>query len=197
MAEVDALIEQLVGLNSWQICSYQQLFEHCLSIEPLHCSNDELAHSLASNGVEVVRDLSRRECLDLLLTHVIEPEIAMWGLVFVTDFPEEQAALARVYPAESGSTAARFEAYYGGVELANGYWEETDAAVLEARFQSDLEARRLQAAISMPIDEKLLAAHRDGLPGCAGVAMGVDRLLMAMHDYRSISSSLSFDWTSA
>ncbi|MCH1553996.1 MAG: EF-P lysine aminoacylase GenX [Luminiphilus sp.] len=194
IAEVASLIEYLVGPISWQIWSYQQLFEHCLGLDPHRCSDEELQKSLQSAGIKVVGNIDRRASLDLLLTHIIEPKISHWGLVFITDFPSDQAALARVLTGKKGPLAARFEAYYKGVELANGYWEETNVTELERRFEVDRLKRVEQGAAPIEDDPRFLAAHRSGLPDCAGVALGVDRLLMAITGQASIGNTLSFDW---
>ena len=194
IAEVASLIEYLIGPISWQIWSYQQLFEHCLGLNPHQCSDGELKQALQSAGTEVVGDIDRRDSLDLLVTHVIEPKISEWGLVFIIDFPSDQAALARVFTDREGTLAARFEAYYQGVELANGYWEETKVIELEHRFELDRLRRAQQGAASVESDPRFLAAHCAGLPDCAGVALGLDRLLMAIMGQASIGSTLSFDW---
>jgi len=194
IAEVASLIEYLIGPISWQIWSYQQLFEHCLGLNPHRCSGGELAQALQSASIEVVGDIDRRDSLDLLLTHVIEPKISEWGLVFIVDFPADQAALARVLTDRGETLAARFEAYYQGVELANGYWEEIDMTELERRFELDRLRRAQQGAASVNSDTRFLTAHRAGLPDCAGVALGLDRLLMAITGQASIGSTLSFDW---
>ena len=194
IAEVAGLIEYLIGPISWQIWSYQQLFEHCLGLNPHQCSDGELKQALQSAGIEVVGDIDRRDSLDLLLTHIIEPKISDWGLVFIIDFPADQAALARVLTDKEGSLAARFEAYYQGVELANGYWEEIDVTELEHRFELDRLRRAQQSAAPVESDPRFLAAHRAGLPDCAGVALGLDRLLMAITGQAAIGSTLSFDW---
>ena len=195
IAEVARFIEYLVGAVSWQIWSYQQLFEHCLGLDPHRCSDEELQESLTSSGLDVVGDIDRRDSLDLLLTHIIEPTIKQWGLVFIVDFPADQAALARVLTGKEGPLAARFEAYYYGVELANGYWEETNVTELERRFELDRLKRTKQGATPVGNDPHFLAAHRSGLPDCAGVALGVDRLLMAITGQQSIGSTISFDWS--
>ena len=164
IAEVAGLIEYLIGPISWQIWSYQQLLEHCLGLNPHQCSDGELKQALQSAGIDVVGDIDRRDSLDLLLTHIIEPKISDWGLVFIIDFPADQAALARVLTDKEESLAARFEAYYQGVELANGCWEETNVTELERRFELDRLRRAQQGAASVESDPRFWLPTARGYP---------------------------------
>ena len=132
--------------------------------------------------------------LDLLFTHCIEPAIAGWGVVFVIDYPASQAALARVMVDRPFPVAARFECYVDGAELANGYWECVDPEELERRFDADNEQRQARGIETRPVDSALLAAMRSGLPECAGVALGVDRLLALQLGQASVGTVISFDW---
>jgi len=134
---------------------------------------------------------------------VIEPHLGHGRPSFVHDWPADRAALARVRPGDP-PLAERFEVYVEGVELANGYHELIDPAEqrrrfesdLETRrrrrFESDLEARRRAGLPEPPIDERLLAGLEHGLPNCAGVALGVDRLVMLAAGTRDISDILAF-----
>jgi lysyl-tRNA synthetase class 2 len=128
--------------------------------------------------------------LDLLLTHVVEPTMGP-GLVFIRDYPASQAALARLRPG-SPAVAARFEAYLDGVELANGFYELTDAGQQRKRFERDNARRVQQGRAAVDIDERLLAAMSTGLPDCAGVALGIDRLLMAAGRHASLADVIAF-----
>jgi lysyl-tRNA synthetase class 2 len=125
----------------------------------------------------------------LLLAVVIAP--GMRGYQFVYDYPLSQAALARV-SASDASVAERFELFYDGVELANGFSELTDAAQQRARFEADNRARAQKGLPQHAIDELLLAALGHGLEECAGVALGLDRLLMVLLDLDSIDQVLTF-----
>ena len=131
--------------------------------------------------------------LNLLMSQVIEPSFAKEDLVFVCDFPASQAALSRIQDNASGQPVAkRFEAFHGGFELANGYWELADAEEQRLRFELDLQKRQQAGSGSYPIDEKLLHAMEHGLPECAGVAIGVDRLLMAQAGADHIDQVIAF-----
>ncbi|HKK56258.1 EF-P lysine aminoacylase EpmA [Marinobacter sp.] len=139
-----------------------------------------------------VAELQRDECLDLLMSCCVEPELANLGPVFVTGYPESQAALARVSEVDGVRKAHRFELYIDGLELCNGYWELTDAAEQRRRFDADNLARRRAGRPPMPVDESLLAAMEAGVPDCAGVALGLDRLLMLKLGLKDIAGVLAF-----
>ena len=139
--------------------------------------------------------LDRDACLDLLLTHCVQPGLA--GLagsraVFVHDYPASQAALARVGITEDGERAERFELFVDGIELANGYHELTDASEQRRRFEAEAARRRDTGLPAMELDERLLAALAHGLPACAGVALGLDRLVMLALDLERIEDTVAF-----
>ena len=129
------------------------------------------------------------------MTHIIEPELGS-GLVFVRDYPASQAALSRLRPG-TPPVAARFEAYLNGVELANGFHELADAVEQRARFEDDLERRRHGKHMNVKMDERLLSALESGLPDCAGVALGVDRLLMIASGATCLHDVIAFPFDSA
>ena len=129
------------------------------------------------------------QCLDLLIALVIEP--AMQGYVFVYDYPLSQAALARASEAQP-HLAERFELFHDGLELANGFSELTDAKLQKERFEADNRQREANALPQYPIDFQLLAALEHGLPECAGVALGLDRLLMVLLGLDAIEKVMSF-----
>jgi lysyl-tRNA synthetase class 2 len=132
--------------------------------------------------------------LDLLLSHVIEPQLAeisagQTRLVFVYDYPPSQASLARINPQ---GLAERFELYLNGIELANGYHELGDAEEQRRRLEHDNTRRRAMGKVVMPADECLLAALESGLPDCAGVALGLDRLIMCAAGVKDLRQVLAF-----
>jgi len=133
--------------------------------------------------------LSPRELEDLACAAGIESLGA--GRFFITDYPAEQAALARLREGDP-RVAARFELVVDGVELANGYWELGDADALADRFERDLAVRRERGLPLPPVDQRLLDAHRSGLPDCAGVALGFDRLLMLRLGAGSLAEVMPF-----
>ena len=182
--------------------AYRELYRERLGLDPLLADESELRAALG----DVVIDpdgLGRDDWLDLLMTHRLQPGFTHDRLLAVYDYPASQCALARVRqpaPAQAGSDAPlaeRFELYLGPLELANGYHELTDADEQGARFDRDLAVRAQRRTASPPRDEALLGGLAAGLPDCAGVALGVDRLLMAMLNTGRIADTLAFDFARA
>ncbi|MEL0190774.1 MAG: EF-P lysine aminoacylase EpmA [Halieaceae bacterium] len=192
--EVAELISTVLARKGWQIWPWQTLFKTVFDIDGLSATSGEL-HALAGSRLDhVPKNLDRHGLLDLLFTHCVEPVIADWGVVFVVDYPASQAALARVMVDRPIPVAARFECYVDGTELANGYWECVDSRELERRFEADNDKRKALGAETRPLDSALLAAVGSGMPECAGVALGVDRLLALQQGLASIGDAISFDW---
>ena len=194
MREVAELIAQTLRLSTWQIWSVEALLDHFCQINLHDATELELKVAAENAGIDVVGDLDKLDYLDLLMTHVVEPGIATWGLVFIVDFLEQQAALSRIIERGGNSVAARFEAYVHGVELANGYWEESDADVLVGRFEADNGLRASRGQPVREIDQRLISASRAGVPNCAGVAVGFDRLLMLAQGHSELSQVMPFSW---
>ena len=195
--EVADLVAKVLPVSSWQVWSYAALFAEILKLDVFTASTETLSSKVEEQGTSIDAPLSRLDYLDLLMTHCIEPSIASWGLVFVIDFLPEQAALARLITQGEHAVAARFEAYYGGLELANGYWEEAQAAVLSARFADDNAKRGLRGQEEVSADTRLLNALEAGFPDCSGVALGFDRLLMLTLGQSSIAEVMPFGWDRA
>ena len=194
MREVAELIAETLRLSTWQIWSLEALFDHFCQIN-LHAATElELKVAVMNARIDVVGDLDKLDYLDLLMTHVVEPGIASWGLVFIVDFPKQQAALSRIIERGDNLVAARFEAYVHGVELANGYWEESDPDILTKRFEADNGLRASRGQAAREIDERLISASRAGVPDCAGVAVGFDRLLMLAQGRSELSQVMPFSW---
>jgi lysyl-tRNA synthetase class 2 len=194
MDQVADLVGTVLSRSGYEKLSYRQLFLEVLGLDPFTCEVAEL-----EAGVRAVTDpgalRGNRDCwLNLLLTHEIEPSLRGRGMIFVYDYPASQAALARVERVEGINLARRFELYVDGLELANGYFELTDAGEQRSRFERDNEQRTLDGAAPRPLDEKLLAAMAVGMPDCSGVAVGLDRLLMLRECLGDISQTLSFSW---
>jgi lysyl-tRNA synthetase class 2 len=195
MAEVAALICHCLGDRPEQRITYRQLFLDCLGLDPFTASVEEL-QAFARARIEVGALAGDRDFwLDLLLSHLIEPQLSRRGICFVYDYPASQAALARIVESGGVAVGQRFELYVDGMELANGYHELTDAAEQRRRFDRDNARRREHGLPERPLDENLLAALAHGLPGCSGVALGVDRLLMLATGATDIRDVLAFDWS--
>lgn len=171
--------------------SYGELFTSYLGLDPHTASAEELAH-LAAERLDVHwNDTDKSTWLDLLFSHCIEPHLK--NIVLVYDYPACQCALAKVAESEQGqSVAKRFELFWDGMELANGYWELTDAREQARRFTRDNKIREQLGLPEVVADQQLLAALEAGLPECAGVALGVDRLLMCLLGASSIDEVVPF-----
>lgn len=183
------------GEPSSQKISYRELFLQHLQVDPFTASVAELEavarRHLDAGTLRGDRDL----WLDLLMSHVLEPQLGVGTICFVYDYPASQAALARIVEAGDVQVGQRFEAYLDGVELANGYCELTDPVEQRRRFARDNDLRRHRGQCERPVDEYLLAALEHGLPPCSGVALGVDRLLMLASCATDIGRVLAFDWS--
>ncbi|MBB6599401.1 EF-P lysine aminoacylase EpmA [Luteimonas sp. MC1825] len=175
--------------------SYRDLYREALGLDPMTASMAELQAAFA--GHVAPEGLTRDDWLDLLMTHHIQPAFAPGQLLAMHDYPASQCALAKVARRDDVDVAERFELYLGPLELANGYHELTDADEQRARFGRDHVVRDTRGAVLPPLDEALLGALADGLPDCSGVALGVDRLLMAMLGSNAIADVLAFDFAHA
>lgn len=193
MDEIESFFAVL-GITDACRISYREAFEQALGVDPHTLSESALAQ-LAKRHVDISWENTDRDSwLDLLMSHVVEPGLGD-RLVFIYDYPASQAALAKKDVDDSGQLVAkRFEVFYRGLELANGYWELTCATEQEERFQADLNARRNRGLPLYPYDRHLVAALDSGMPESAGVALGVDRLLMSIMDKTSITDVIAFPW---
>jgi lysyl-tRNA synthetase class 2 len=189
-----ALIGRDVDLTVEKI-AYRDLYRQRLGIDPMSADVETLRTALGEVRIDPA-GLTRDDWLDLLMTHRLQPAFPPDRLLAVYDYPASQCALARIRQDEI-AVAERFELYLGSLELANGYHELADAKEQGDRFQRDIELRRRRGLPSPDIDTRLLSALANGFPDCAGVALGVDRLLMAMLDTTRIGDVLAFDFVLA
>lgn len=190
--EVVALIRLLAPAIEVQYTTYGQVFQNQLGINPHTACLAELTRLGQQCANVSWSDADPNVWLDLLFTHCVEPAMPA-GLLIVTDYPASQAALARLgTDAQGFCVAKRFEVYWDGMELANGYWELTSADEQASRFQADLQQRARLAKPLPPVDYRLLAALAQGVPDCAGVALGFDRLLMKLLTAETIAQVIPF-----
>lgn len=190
MDEMETLIDTLSGReNIYLRMRYQDLLkQHSgVDIDSIQLSELRDRSSKLVPGANT-HDLDFDQCLDLLLSMVVAPHLK--GYVFVYDYPISQAALAKVSTVNP-AVAERFELFHDDLELANGFSELTDARIQRRRFEKDRELRVQKGLPDYPVDEKLLAALESGMPECAGVALGLDRLLMVLLGLDSIDQVLS------
>lgn len=191
MDEMSELITLIANVSDIPRMTYLDLFMHYAHLNPYTASLDEIKACVKQQGAEFnFDDLPRDSWLDMVMTHVIEPQLKdTW--MFVYDFPASQAALAKIRPGPI-PVGERFELYAYGIELANGFHELTDADEQRQRFVQDNENRKIQGLPLLPIDEQLIDALRAGMPDCAGVALGVDRLIMLALKASKLGDVLSF-----
>lgn len=192
MDEVEALLKKLLACESAQRFSYAEIFQRYLQCDPHQLSLKHLKQLTLHLGLITENlDLNNSaDYLNFLMSHIIEPQLPK-QLIFIYDYPITLAALAKVC-CNTTPVAERFEVYFHGIELANGFHELNDAHEQRLRFQNDLKTRTRHSYPRVPIDEYLLAALAHGLPDCAGVALGIDRLLMLIAEMNTLSDVISF-----
>lgn len=186
------LVELTLGQGRPRVVTYRELFRESLGFDPIECPIEVIEKEAAGVDELLAKLLAgqRDELLDVLLTERIEPLIAN-ASVLIRNYPITQAALARRSD-EDPQTAERFELIVRGLELANGYGELLDADELLARNQVSNQKRVATGRRPLPIDSRLIAAMRQGLPACSGVALGFDRLVMLAIGTREIADVLAF-----
>jgi elongation factor P--(R)-beta-lysine ligase len=175
--------------------AYREVFQDHVGADPLDLDLAGLLDLPALAGKLPAREVFpvKTDALDFIMAHIIEPAFPKRMLTFVYDFPAEQAAQAQVHAGDP-RLAHRFEVYGGGMELGNGYLELADPDEYERRFDQENAKRRVRGKPELPKDRTLLDDLRLGLPPCAGVAMGVDRLVQVGLGCETIGPVLTFPW---
>jgi lysyl-tRNA synthetase class 2 len=195
MDEVEMLLSYLLAphrrLEPPERVTYAQAMQRHAGIDADSASDRELIQAAQGHGIDCRTELDRDAKLDLLMGLVVGPRLGRERPTFVVDYPCSQAALARLKPGLP-PVAARFELYLDGVELANGFHELADAEEQRARFMKDLELRHERGQTQRPVDEHLLAALTAGLPDCAGVAVGFDRLVAIALEAPDLAAAMAF-----
>jgi elongation factor P--(R)-beta-lysine ligase len=190
-----ALSSRIDGQSVTRI-SYQQAFLDTLGIDPLDTHINALKNITEQNNIAIPVGMSEQNkdmWLDWLMTQAIAPAFSKQGFTFLYDYPASQAALAKISETDS-RVAHRFEVFFGELELANGFYELTDAVEQEQRFNDENKKRVELNMPEMPVDENLLAALDAGLPECSGVAIGLDRLLMVLLEKNDIGDVMGFSF---
>jgi len=203
MGEVnELLIRAGVARASFGAITYRDAFLQHAGVDPFSASLETLksaclqANRSLPEPIETSAEAQRDFWLDLLMSLVVGPHLGAEAPEFLHDFPASQAALARVRQ-DQPPVAERFELFWKGHELANGFGELVDAAEQRQRFQFDQQRRRERGQQGPPYDEHLIDALTAGMPACAGVAIGLDRLLMLMLDLPHIGDTMAFDFERA
>jgi len=192
MDEMDALFQHLLEMPAAERKTYAAIFHEHLALDPHTADLAELAACAKAHNINVQMDVTERDTwLQLLMSECIEAKLGLTRPCFIYDFPISQAALARIQNT-TPPTAARFEVYFQGIELANGFHELQDAKEQRKRFENNNIERQRLGLPTIPIDEYFLAALQHGLPDCAGVALGLDRLIMLAANCQNIAEVISF-----
>tara|TARA_B110001452_G_scaffold31793_1_gene24831 strand:+ start:3789 stop:4730 length:942 start_codon:yes stop_codon:yes gene_type:complete len=199
MTEVAELIAELVQRHTSSDLtvsklSYADCFIQYLGVDPHSAELPVLRQMAVAASSDSWITETRANCLDLLFSLNVEPQLPR-GLVFIYDYPACQSALAQIHLNERGQAVSRrFEVFFNGMELANGYAELTDANEQKSRFEKDIGQRLRDNKLAVAVDNKFIEALESGLPPCAGVALGVDRLLMQLLAVESIAQVMPFSW---
>lgn len=173
------------------VLTYSDAFKEYLSIDLSKATNENLLAMLKKNNIQIQPELlleGRDGLLNLLLGLFIEPHLGDNELTALAYYPPTQAALARKALVNGQQVAERFEIYYKGMELANGYHELADAHEQGQRLIDENKHRLKLGKEALPIDDEFLAALEKGLPDCCGVAVGFDRLMMLRHKTDQINT---------
>jgi lysyl-tRNA synthetase class 2 len=190
MGEVEELLCGLgVAGAPFERLTYREAFQRYAGLDPFTAALDRLSRTVAVENVSAQQAQDRDFWLDIIMSARVGPQLGVKAPVFLHDFPATQAALARV----RGEVAERFELFWQGIELANGFHELTDADEQQARFEADQGWRGARGHAVPPFDRHLVEALRSGVPPCAGVALGLDRLLMLQLQLPDVASTLAFD----
>lgn len=198
MAEMDALLQQVLQCEAAEKMTYQNAFLQVLGVCPLEASMQQLKVVGNELGLSDIAEPEedRDTLLQLLFSVGVENKIGLQVPAIVYDFPASQAALARINK-QDPRVADRFEVYFKGIELANGFHELDDAKEQLARFEADNQKRVEMGLSPQPIDHHLIAALEAGLPACAGVALGIDRLIMLALNCDHIDDVTAFPFPKA
>jgi elongation factor P--(R)-beta-lysine ligase len=179
--ETIEIIELFIGTQKPTYFTYRELFLKYCGFDPFTIKAHELHPTWSLDS-----------SLDYHMSFKIQPQ--MKGLIVVQSFPPSQAALAKLKKEGPNLVAERYEIYYNGLELANGFHELTDPVEQRNRFENDIKERTTLGKPALPIDEEFLKALEKGLPACSGVAVGFDRLLMLQQNASSLNEVVPFTW---
>lgn len=200
MEETVDFIRLFLGNYPSRIVSYRELFLQKTGIDYVEASTDDLFAYIQKHSIPYYSKLleeGRDALLNLILGSVVEPQLGQDEFTVLAYYPSSQAALARRRQHGSEEVAERFEVYFRGVELANGYHELADAIEQRLRFGESNQQRIVLGKDPLPIDELFLQALEKGLPDCCGVAVGFDRLVMLRQGQHDIAQSIPWGWEEA
>jgi len=194
MNEVAELLQAVLSCTQPSQVTYQQLFLEVVNIDPLIATREQLLTVITNHNKLsdwLIAEQDNDILLQFIFSEVIEPTVGNDAPCFVYHFPRSQASLAKICP-EDDRVAQRFECYYQGIELANGFNELTNSESQLQRFQKDNTKRAKLGLSKKPIDKNFISALSHGLPQCSGVALGIDRLIMLALKAKHIDEVISF-----
>ena len=197
MEETVEFVRLFLGDLPFQILSYREAFRRYAGIDYVSATTKDLLDVIESRKIAVYPGIEKEgkdALLNIILGSVIEPQLGEKELCVLAYYPHTQAALAKTCQREDELAAERFEIYYQGMELANGYHELTDAKEQRRRLLEANEQRKKAGKELLPPDEHFLKALEKGLPDCCGVAVGFDRLMMLRHNTNHIQDVVPFTW---
>lgn len=197
MNEVSDLIQSITGPKRSHYIDYRTAVKDACGMDPFTATDQDLQQKATEISGMACDQEDRDTCLDLLMTHLVEPSLDPDSLTFIQYYPASQAALAQKCWHDGVEVAERFEAYLGGLELANGYHELADAKEQKQRFDAQNGLRQASGKPVMPLDETFLSALENGLPDCSGVALGLDRLVMLATEADHIDQVIAFPFDRA
>lgn len=197
MHEIDLFLQTTIATPSANKISYKQVFLDYLEINPLIATTDMLKKCILDHAIAIdSTSLDHDTCLEVLLSHLIEPHLGREKPLFLYDFPPSQAALSRIRH-DDEPVAERFELYLHGTEIANGFHELSDVTEQANRFKKNQTARAANEQHIPAIDYFFIDALESGLPQCSGVAIGLDRLLMHYIQSNTIQDVITFPFDRA
>lgn len=190
-------IRLFVGPLPGAVISYREAIKKYTGIDYVNASVEEISELLGDKVYKGAENEGKDALLNILLPLYVEPQLGQGELTALAYYPATQAALAKTQNIDGEAVAERFEVYFKGVELANGYHELADAKEQRQRLIEANQARVKMGKRELPIDERFLKALDKGLPECCGVAVGVDRLMLLRHAKSSLKEVIPFDWEQA
>lgn len=193
IAETSQFLQEILHCKALVKITYKDIFLKVCKMDPFTADIQEFKNVLKAHNLDNVLnvdEIDRDQYLFLIMSHIVEPHMSQSDCpIAVYDFPKSQAALARV----KDDKALRFEVYFKGIELANGFYELLDSQIQQKRFDIDNQKRNALRQEMIQPNPYLLDALKNGIPECSGIALGVDRLIMLALDKDHISEVLSFD----
>ena len=200
MQEVEELLNNILPTlhKKPRLVTYKELFLEKFNINPHIATNKQLINCIKNHISSLnTDDMDNQSLLDALLSFCIEPEFDNNCLTFIYDYPVSQSALAQIRQTENEPVAERFEVYLGQLELGNGYQEEVDSKRNKQILSNENLARKALGLEIVKEDYLFLEAAENGIPASAGVAIGLDRILMCITGEKSIQKVINFPWDKA